>query len=364
MSPIKRIALRRIKRSLHKSIFLSISVFFSMFIVSLFAFFQLHSGLVRNPEYENLPFGEWLSGLKSYMIITSVLLIMINVLQIRIQLRVRAEENRETLAVLTSVGASAWQKRGLMMTEIKLLYLIPTAAGVLFGIFPGIFAANSFMHLSSSNIIDMKQYIDLAVKLLLISLTLILLFSLLPSVRLRKSSVISEVKKQNNKASNEKHNYMQQSRTFREQAAVRRLAKKSTMYYSRTYNRIALSFALAAMYPVIAAMMFVKTGNQEIIIDDNPFDGIDTSVAVYDAVFRLMIFLLICFLVLTAAAVLQTALTVRTQYLERRRSAKIYLTIGMPEDDIRKMILYEFLSLGIRIAVSLFLCSFSLISVF
>lgn len=354
ISPVKRIALRRIKHSLHKSIFLSISVFFSMFIVSFFAFFELHSGFISNPEYNNLPFDTFMGFVNTYMRFTSVLLILITALQIRIQIRLRGEENRQTLAVLTSVGASARQKRALVLTEIQILYLLPTVAGILIGILPGIFTANSFINLPALNINSAKlsSYINLAVMLLLLSFVLILFFSLLPTLKIKKTSVISEVKKQNKKASNEKHSYMQ-SRTFQEQALLKRLAQKSTKYYSGTYNGIALSFSLAALYPIIALILLINIGNLEIVLDNNPFDGVDTVTAVCNVVYRLMFFLILCFLVLTIAGFIQAVLTLRMQYLERRRSAKIYLTLGMPDEDIRKMITYEFVSLGIRLAVTL-----------
>ena len=58
MSPITKIALRRIKKNSRKSIFLTIAVLFSMLMISFFIFFQLQTIAVQNPAYKGLPFTE------------------------------------------------------------------------------------------------------------------------------------------------------------------------------------------------------------------------------------------------------------------------------------------------------------------
>ena len=81
------------------------------------------------------------------------------------------------------------------------------------------------------------------------------------------------------------------SYTFRNQALIKRLAKKSTGYYKGVYNNIALIFASSAMYPLLAIFMFWKIGESEVVLDINPYDAIDTSAAALAAIDKVFVFL-------------------------------------------------------------------------
>ena len=114
MSPITKIALRRIKKNSRKSIFLTIAVLFSMLMISFFIFFQLQTLAVQNPAYKGLPFTEFMNKVRMSMNVTVVTLVIITFLTVRTYCSMRNEENKEALAVLTSVGATNFQKRKLI----------------------------------------------------------------------------------------------------------------------------------------------------------------------------------------------------------------------------------------------------------
>ncbi len=352
MSPITKIALRRLKNNITKSIYLVIAIFLSMTIISLFVFFQLQTTTVKNPSYAGLPFGEFMGKLRLAMNITIAFLVAITFITIRIHCGMRNEDNLQTLAVLTSVGASGSQKRKLLIADILLLYLPPIILGTIIGIVPGIKIGNSFVGVSETLSTSPIQYIIVAALVIASAFFLVLLCNYLPSFRIKRRSVIQSVKKQNLKASEERHGY-RESQTYRSQTLLKRLAKKSIDYYSQTYNRIAISFATAALYPILSVMLFWCIGKADVVIDNNPYDGIDTSTAVLAVIDKLLVFLGVSFLVLTCMGIMQALIMSRIQIAARRNSTRTYLSIGMPGEDINKMIHLELRSVIFKVVTIL-----------
>ncbi len=352
MSPITKIALRRLKNNITKNIYLVIAVFLSMTIISLFVFFQLQTTMVKNPSYAGLPFGEFMGKLRLAMNITIAFLVAITFITIRIHCGMRNEDNLQTLAVLTSVGATGSQKRKLLIADILLLYLPPIVLGVIIGIIPGIQIGNSFGGVSGTPITSPMQYIIVAALVIASAFLLVWLGNYLPSFRLGRRSVIQSVKKQNPRASEERHGY-RESQTYRSQTLLKRLAKKSIDYYSQTYNRIAVSFATAALYPIISAMLVSYIGKASIVIDSNPYDAIDTSAAVLAVISQLLVFLSVGFLVLTCTGIMQALIMSRIQIAARKRAARTYLSAGMTPEDIHKMIHLELQSVIFKVVIIL-----------
>ena len=350
MSPITKIALRRIKKNSRKSIFLTIAVLFSMLMISFFIFFQLQSLAVQNPAYKGLPFTEFMNKVRMSMTVTVVTLVIITFLTVRTYCSMRNEENKEALAVLTSVGATNFQKRKLIATEVAILYLPPTLIGVCLGMIPGVSLGNLFAGGAEISASNYFSYVLFALVLVTAGMLLISLCYLLPNISFKRRSVIQSVKKQNTEASEQRHGY-RQSYTFRSQSLLKRLAKKSIDYYGtvyKVYNKIALSFASSVMYPLLAILLFWNIGNADIVLDTNPYDGIDTTAAVLAVVDKILVFLGLCFLVLTFVGIMQAVFMARIQFLARKESAHIYLSIGMPETDIQKMIRLEIKSVLFR----------------
>ena len=347
MSPVRKIALRRIKKNSRKSIFLSVAILFSMLLIAFFLFFQLQALTVQNPAYDGLPFMEFLGKVVSSMNVTAISLVVFTLFTVRTYCSMRNEEMEEILAVLTSVGTTSRQKRKLITTELWVLYLPPTLIGVCLGMVSGIYLGNVFAGGAEISHLSYLLFGLLAFALVVAAMLLIALCYLLPNISFKRRSVIQSVKKQNVEASEERHGY-RQSKTFRNQAILKRLAGKSISYYGKVYNKIALSFASSAMYPVLAVFLFLNIGKTDVILDINPYDGIDTSAEVLGAVDKIFLFLGLCFFVLTCVGIMQAVFMARMQFLARKGTTRIYLSVGMPEPDIRKMIFLEMRSVLLR----------------
>lgn len=343
MSPITRIALRRIKQNWHKSIFLMFAILFSMLMISFFLFFELQTLSIEDQIYNDLPLTEFMATVRSCMNITIAFLICITFLTVRTHCSIRNEDNVHILAVLTSVGAGNHHRRKLVWIDILILYIPPTVVGVLLGIIPGISIGSHFLGASVMPTTEYIQYVIVASIVIAAGILLILLCNFLPNIQWRKRSVIQSVKKQNRKVSEQKHSY-RQSQTYKNQVLLKRLAKKSIDYYSKTYNSIALTFALAALYPILAALLFWYIGNTDIVFDTNQ----DVIAAMITAIDNILLFLGGCFLVLTFVGVMQVVLMMRVQIAARKKSARIYLSIGMLEADIHKMIRHELTGVLLR----------------
>ena len=347
MSPITKIALRRIKKNSRKSIFLTVAVLFSMLMISFFIFFELQTLAVQNPAYKGLPFTEFMNKVRMSMNVTVVTLVIITFLTVRTYCSMRSEENKEALAVLTSVGATNLQKRKLIAAEIAILYLLPTLMGVCLGMIPGVSLGSLF---AGGSEISASSYIIhalLALVLVIAGMLLISLCYLFPNISFKRKSVIQSVKKQNAEASEQRYGY-RQSNTFRSQSLLKRLAKKSIEYYKAVYNKIALTFASSAMYPLLAILLFWNIANTDIVLDTNPYDGLDTTAAVLAVIDKIIVFMGLCFLALTCVGIMQAIFMARMQFLARKESAHIYLSIGMPETDIKKMIWLELRSVLLK----------------
>lgn len=340
MSPVTKIALRRIKKNSRRCIFLAIAVLFSMLMISFFVFFELQTFAAQSPAYKGLPFTDFLNKVKACMNVTAAVLVIITFLTVRIYCSMRSEENKGTLAVLASVGATGFQRRKLIAAEVFILYLPSTLVGVYLGMLPGVSLGNLFAGGAEIAASSYFAYALFALVLVVAGMLLISLCYLLPSVSFKRRSVIQSVKKQNAEASEQRHGYRQSS-AFKSQSLLWRLAKKSIDYHSNVYGKIALSLASAALYPILAVLLFWNIGNSNVVLDKNPYDGIDTSAAVLAAVDKILVFLGLCFLVLTFVGMLQAVFMARMQYLTRQKSAHMYLSIGMPKSDIKKMIFLE-----------------------
>ncbi len=347
MKPIAKIALRRLRKNSRSSIFLMIAILFSMLMISFFVFFELQTLIAQNAIYHDLPFTEFLGKVRMCMTLTIALLLIVTFLTVKTHCSIRNRENEEVLAVLTSVGATARQKRKLVMIEVILLYLPPTLIGICAGVFPGILIGNVFVGVIGIQLSHLLLYTLVAVCMIFLGMLMIVLCCFLPGIRLKRQSVIRSVRKQNDQASEQTHGY-RQSKTFKSQSLLKRLAKKSTDYYGKTYHGIALALACAAMYPVTALLLFWHIGNTDIKLDGNPYDGVETTAAVLSAVNKIFLFLVLCFVILTLVGIIQVILMARKQYLTRKQSARVYVSIGIPESDVKRLILLEMSSVLLR----------------
>ncbi len=349
MSLIAKIAFRRLKKDRRKNIFSALAVFFSLIVISFFITFSAQISAAQSSEIASLPFEDFLEKLKLGMTVTVVLSVLITFVLLRINFTMRRNENSHTLSVLSSIGASYRQRSMLIVFDIIVLYLPLTVLGTVTGVLIGAFLGNS---IPNSPPLSPADVIMTALPTVLAALLLIFLCSFLPDLKFKRRSLIQSVRKQNTEVAAVRHGY-RQSETYKNQALLKRLAKKSAEYHARIYNNIAVSFSVSALYPMIAVFLFASLAGSEVIIDYNLYDGIDTASGVIHAVDSIAIFLVGCFLVLGFIGILQAVFIAKAQISERKKTALLYASVGMTKSDINKMIRIEIGSVIFKTAVLL-----------
>lgn len=352
MSPVTIIAIRRLKANKVKNGILAASVFLSMLLVSFFLSFEMQITLYPNPDYESLPFGEFMAKVSLYMILSIIILVLITLLMIRIHCRIRMEENAQLRGILTSIGAAGNDLRKLVNTDVRILYLPAVLLGSMIGIFPGAWMGLKFTGMNRSVNLDLIPLLLLYIAVSASGIALILLCNYLPEISLRRKSVIQAVKKQNPSASEQTHGY-RQSKTFQNHSLIKRLAQKSIDYHGKVYSRIMLLFTSSAIYPLLSVILLWNISSESVVVDANPYDGIDTVTPVIEVVGGLLWFLIGSFALLTCVSFIQAMMVARIQIAERRKSANVYRLIGMVPKDIDRLIRKELCGVIVRTLVLL-----------
>lgn len=347
MSPVTKIAFRRLRKNFSKNFFLEFAIFISVLMISFFIFFEVQTLITRNPAYADLPFYEFMDVVRGCMLVAIGVLVVITFIMICTYCSMKNNDNTETLAILTSVGATSSQKKKLMKVEMWMLYVIPTILGTFAGVFPGVITGNVFQGLEITSNYNYFLYTAIVCAIIIISLILIRLCYVIPNIHFKKCSVIQSVKKQNQEASETTHGY-RNSETFRSQALISRLSQKSSDYYKKEYNNIALSFASSILYPVLAILLLWHISRTDIVLDINPYDMFDTSAEVWNVVMNIIMFLGGCFAILTAIGITQSVIMSKMQMAARKQTTKVYAAIGMTDKDIKKMMRQELKSVVLK----------------
>ena len=89
------------------------------------------------------------------------------------------------------------------------------------------------------------------------------------------------------------------------------------------------------------------------VVDANPYDGIDTITPVIEVVGGLLWLLIGSLALLTCVSFIQAMMVARIQIAERRKSANVYRLIGMVPEDIERLIRKELCGVIIRTLVLL-----------
>ena len=286
--------------------------------------------------------------------ILMIFIILTTLVSVYVYSSAQREEKRQTLAVLTCIGASSAQKSGILLLEAVTLYSLPMILGVLCGILPARSAASSLIRgfaTSGTLYFYPETAIGITSALFIIGMALICAFSLLALER-RRASVISSVRRFNKREATERHTY-RSSYTFRNMPITKRLAKKSVDYHAQAYGRIAAIFAATALYPVIAILFFHNIAAESVVVDTNPYDGVDTSAITIRAVDNIMLFFTIGFLILFSVGIIQLVNMIKIQNSLRRGSLRIYMASGMTEKQFREVLKYEYLSVLARVVIAL-----------
>ena len=344
MSVVTEIALRKLKNDKKRNIILMAAVGVSMALCSFFTFFKIQTQLYDSP-YEGMFFDEYLTKFTDCMNVMMVFLITASFITLNTYCNMLNEENRKPLAVLSTMGATVFQKRSLILSQLFVLFIPSVVAGTLIGVIPGMVAGKMYLSVpvfSSVKLKDIALNLGAAFLLMAVGVGVVLLSYLLSNYKYRKMSVIQSVNLDNMEASITRHGY-RNSNVFKSKPLLERLAKKSTEYYSSNYDAISRTFAVAALYPLVGIYMFIRMLTFEMAVDKEL-----TVVAPLEGIFA---FLFIALVLLTVLGVLLVFVLSKLQIQNRRRAIKIYISVGMPKEDTWKMILFELKSLIVRSAV-------------
>ena len=322
ISPVVKIAARRIRRQAGKSVLFLVAIFFSVALASFFVCFL--QGFSFDDLANGASFSAFNQQLQQFVGITVIFLAAGAFFTVRDHSSMRRKECADVMAVLTSVGASKRQKRILLRVELYVLCYPSVCVGALAGALLACLYVGKPFSLVTVLLVFLIGCIFLAVSYLLPSFT--------------KRSVIQSVKRQNLNADRETHGY-RQSRTFRSQSLLKRLADKSVDYYIDTYRRIASALALAAFYPTLALLLFNKIAEVDVFVGG----GGD-----FDTFEKILAFLLLAFLVLALLGFAHVFLLMRAHLTNRKIQEKIYLSIGLTVREYKRVCRLEIRGLALR----------------
>lgn len=365
MTPVAKIALRRIKNAPGRSLLIFLSLLFSVMLITCFTFFAAESVLREDPALSALPMGIFLGRVRGAMYTSILFLVLTAAVTLRLQSNLRRRQNTQILAVLTSVGATAKQRRDLVTAELRLVCYPAVLAGSLLGAPTGIFFARHFPGGAQGRFSSGETfliYLALWFIVVLLGILLVTLCVCIPELGAERGTAIGRIRGQS-AASTEHHGY-RQSRTFREQSVMSRLAKKCADYHRTAYSKIAVSFSVSAFYPVLALLLTARILGSEVTLDANPYDGIDTAGAVMGVVRTLLLFLGGSFAVLTIFGAVGGVLMTRLQYADRLTAKPAYLAVGLTDTDFRTLLRREMATVTLRTLVFLLIWSMTASAVF
>lgn len=345
MNLITVIALRRIKRSSRQCMILFFTIVISMALISMLMLIGIKFGFqFKGDAYlKDLPFTQFVNNFQNCLEKACVLLIAATAFALYIHFRMRLEDNASTVSVLSSVGATVFQKSRIMMTEMIILYFPASFFGVVLGAIGADYLINIFLStLSVATTDDEKSIVFKTIAaLVIVSFAFVSVCCFLPGINRRNDARIVADKKSVDSG-------YKKSKTFSEMIFVKRLAHKSTEYYAKYYRRISLSFVMSVIYPAIGILLFIYMSGAGVIVDSNPFDGVDTSQAVLRIVDSLLLFVCVGFLLLTIIAVIQTVSIIKGQIHRRKAAMKVYNSVGMSPSDCRRLMVFELQSVILR----------------
>lgn len=363
MKILLRITAAKIKRNLKKSIFQSVAVLVSMFVISFFLCFilSLEAFSTANPTFGiEAAGGESLQTIDSlkkfFKVIVSGIsfiagaVIILSVFSLFIYVRMRKEENRQFYATLASIGATGAQRQTVSVTEALILYAPPIILGSFLGTVPSSAFTRAVTRLFVSEYSGANASPLVAIFLSIIGILITIIFTCAPILK-RKKSIIEDIKSHNKKEASEAHNY-RKSYTFRHMPIEQRIAKKSVAYYADAYRRITFMFISCVMYPLLAVLFFIIV-SQASVTDYTSGYGIDTAKLIGIFGTNIAIFGALAFLALTAFGAFQTVYIIQAQNKVRKETLNIYKSIGMTENSVKKVLKYEYRTVAFHTAVYL-----------
>ena len=352
---LRRIAIRRLKKS-RETVLLALGMLFSVTLVSFFLFFTVTVKGESSALAQGLPHITFVRLVAEGMSVAATLLSLATLLTMRTWARLSMEASAGTVAVLHSMGATASQQRYLLLTELSMQYLPALLTGTTLGAVGGLWMSCSLLDGAVDVIAKSPAYALLWLAILLVSGGLLVLCYTVPHIRIKglTPSAAESLRRRGRSVSTEAHGY-RQSKTYRRQSLLKRLATKSVDFYKARYGSLALSLAVSVFYPLLAVLLMYHLLGASVMLDTNPFDPSDTADAVAASVMGLLTMIAVGFLLLTVQGVWGGVLLIRTQLEQRKLAGRAYLSMGMTERDLRRVMRLELRSLLLRSSLYLFL---------
>ena len=354
-SLLRRMATRRLKQS-RETVPLALGMFFSILIMTFFLFFTVTVKEEVTALASGLPHVAFLRRVADGMSMAAGLLALATLLNLRVWAKLGNEASAGTVAVLNSLGAKPSQRWYVLWVELLYQYGVSLLAGVTAGSIGGIAVAYSFLGKAADVAEKIPTYTILWSVILALSCGMVMLCYAAPQMtpKRRSPTAVEGLRRKGREVSAQPHGY-RASNTFKRQSVLKRLAAKSIDFYKTRYRGLAISLAVSVFYPILAALLIRHLLSATVVLDTNPFDGVDTSAAVEASVRMLLSMTAVGFLLLTAQGVWSGILLARAQAEQRKQTGHAYVAMGMSERDFRRVVSLEWRSLLLRSGIYLLL---------
>lgn len=237
------------------------------------------------------------------------------------------------LGVLDSLGASRAQMCRLLLAEARMLSAWSLPLGLLLGtIFsllplPGIKAGAG------------RELFLLPILYLFVRAA-VAAAALLPLMRRSGAAAIVQLRQNDNPIFMRRKSY-RRSNTFRALSVPAQLGRKNVDHYARRYRAIAVTFACAASVLLIGIILYHYLGAVSVVLDENPYDGVDTTAASTSAVLGVLSLTAVLSLLLSTMAAFHAANVIFGIMRDRRREFAVLQSIGMDRRQIDEMVIGE-----------------------
>ena len=332
-------AAKRVKKTFGRTFMLSVSLLFSTLLISGFLQASINigsysSGSVTEGEVNIQQFlDKILSGMSSVLAIVA----LIAILSIAVYISMVSDENKAFISSLESIGALRRQKYGILLIEAAMSYF----PSILIGAASGTMIGNAISSRLLSSVYEDYSEFPPSVAFIAVSILgmiLVLLITLLSSAS--RLPLIERLKNHNRKEIGERHSY-RNSYTFKNMPIEKRLAKKSADYHKAATRRISLMIAATSMYTIIGFIFFYLLSDTRVIVDENPYDGIDTSAIATAAVESIMLFTLLALLALLIIGAIQITVMLKAQIRIKDKTVRLYKSVGMSDLSAKRLKRYE-----------------------
>jgi len=344
------------------SAFQAISVFIAVCTTSFFlttVFILSSATFSKSSPDEAKLISSFIKEVTSFFVSGGIIIAIICAISVTVFLKMRADDEKSFYATLTSIGATVKQKIAISLIMSLIVYLIPVITSSIIGALLGKYLTGIFAHGLGLKLNQSTAWLFIAGMISFFAVLLIVICAI--TATKTGVSLIQQLRRHNTVETEARHSY-RNSYTYRTMAVEKRIAKRSVDYYAPTYRRISLMITSIAAYPILTILFFGLISRAKIVVDINPYDGIDTSSAVLNSVTLTVTLCAVVFSVLFVLGILQVVAMTKAQTKLREATLSIYKSIGMTENGIRQVLLYEYRTVVFRSFVAIIFIAILLFS--